>query len=127
MRTKNYKPSMVPVIEKDGRIRITVECGLSDVQEITLWQQLAGESICPRLYWFHDTPEVRRILQFAGGRVIEPRFVPASVPFAVLLAVCGLALVAVLMLLWAAAGPNAALYFGGPLALVAVIASWGCS
>lgn len=68
MTSEDYKASMKPVIDaRHGQIKITLEYGkslnISAEDEATLQKHLKGQAICPALYWFEDTPEVRRILK----------------------------------------------------------------
>lgn len=67
MTGENYKPSMKPIVDDYGQIKITLEYGkslnMSAEDEATLRKHLKGQAICPALYWFEDVPEVRRILK----------------------------------------------------------------
>ncbi len=57
-----------PKIE-GGQIRVTKEygqtLGLSEADESYLFGKLQSRSYCPPMYWFKDTPEVRKILRVA--------------------------------------------------------------
>ena len=56
-------------LEPDGTIKVTREelrvlKILTPDDQLTLESSIADKSASPPLYWFRDTPEVRRILQF---------------------------------------------------------------
>lgn len=88
MITKDYKPAMKPVLRDgrrykrvDGKLveiergKPTIEVSreyfvalqtsgpFSSTEQVTLQDNLTGQSICPALYWFNDTPETRRLLK----------------------------------------------------------------
>lgn len=73
MVSKDYKPSMKPTVEsgKDGStsIRCSAEYVQSLQRELSLmeWDHLqdnaVGQAICPKLWWFSDTPMIRIILK----------------------------------------------------------------
>lgn len=76
MVSKDYKPSMKPKLlpskmlgetKVPAQIQVSWEYGnslkLTDKEQEELKTALNGESLCPRLYWFEDTPRVREILR----------------------------------------------------------------
>ena len=67
MVNSEYDGSKVPPKVQGGQIRVTKEygatLGLSHEDEAFLQEHLQSSTICPRIYFFKDTPDVRRILR----------------------------------------------------------------
>lgn len=79
MTGETYKPSMTPTLvpqkgSGEGAAPVfTIRCSHEYVQSIgpeltereqaILADSVVGQAICPRLYWFADTAETRRLLR----------------------------------------------------------------
>jgi hypothetical protein len=88
MITKDYRPSMKPIMRDGKRYKIingvlveternppTIEVSreyfdglqypepFSLIEKDHLQNNLVGCAICPALYWFNDTPQIRRLLK----------------------------------------------------------------
>jgi hypothetical protein len=67
MVNSEYDGSKVPPKVQGGQIRVTKEYGasldLSPDDYRILQEQLQSQVICPPIFYFKDTPDVRRILR----------------------------------------------------------------
>jgi hypothetical protein len=75
MVSDNYQPKLTASVEARGgvtTIRITREglrsLGITNAADQGLLDAaMVGQSMCPAIYWFRDTAEVRRLLGVANG------------------------------------------------------------